>query len=81
MRPRISITGSVRPFVGPSVRPSVTLSSKTRAINIQEQVSAKGGLLGSLDASSHFYKTVWPSVGLSDHPINDNFFFNKSRQK
>ena len=76
MRPRISITGSDRSsvgpsVVGPSVRPSVgwlvTLSSKTRLINIFEQIIARGGLLGSLDASLHLYKTVYPSIGLSVH--------------
>ena len=62
---------SVRPSVGPSVRPLVgwlvTLSSKTRLINIFEQMIATGGLLGSLDASLHLYKTVYPSIGLSVH--------------
>ena len=71
MRPRISMRGSVRPSVRRSVRPSVgwsvTLSSKTRLINIFEQIIATGGLLGSLDASLHLYKTVYPSIGLSVH--------------
>ena len=62
---------SVRPSVGPSVRPLVgrlvTLSSKTRLIDIFEQIIATGGLLGSLDASLHLYKTVYPSIGLSVH--------------
>ena len=62
MRPRISIRGSVRPLVGRSVRPLVTLSSKTREIHIFEQINAQEGLLGALDTSLHLYKTVYPSV-------------------
>ena len=67
MRPRISITGSVRPSVRRSVGWLVTLSPKTRLINIFKQIIARGGLLGSLDASLHLYKTVYPSIGLSVH--------------
>ena len=71
MRPRISITGVVRPSVRrsvrPSVRPWVTLLSKTREINIFEQVDAQGGILGALDTSFNLYKTVYPSVRRSVH--------------
>ena len=42
---------SVRPSVRPSVGGSVTLSSKTREINIFKQNIVIGGILGSLDAS------------------------------
>ena len=69
MRPRISIRGSVhrsvRPSVCPSVGPSVTLSSKSRKIDILDHISVRGGLL---DASSHLYKRVCPSICLSIHP-------------
>ena len=62
---------SVRPSVRPSVRRlvgwSVTLSSKTREINIFEQNIVIGGILGPLDASSQLYKTVYRSIGLSVH--------------
>ena len=47
-----SVRRSVRPSVRPSVRWSVTLSSKTREINIFEQNIIMGGTLGPLDASS-----------------------------
>ena len=69
MRPCISIRGSFHPSVGPSVRPSVgqsvTLSSKSREIIIFEQISDRRGILGSLYASSHLYKMVSWSIGLS----------------
>ena len=72
MRPRISIRGSVRPSVGRSVGrsvgPSVTLLSKSRKINIFEQISDRGGILGSLYASLHLNKRVCPSVGRSVRP-------------
>ena len=41
MHPRISITGSVGPSVGPSVSRLVTLSSKTREIDIFDQIIKK----------------------------------------
>ena len=59
MRPRISIAGSVRP----SVRPSVTLSLKTREINIFEKNIVRGGILGPLDVSLHLYKPVYWYIG------------------
>ena len=58
---------SVRPSVRQLVRRSVTLLSKTREINILEQIVARGGIPGSLDASSHLYKTVYPCIGQSVH--------------
>ena len=61
MRPRISIGGSVHLSVGTSV----TLTSKTREINIFEQNIVIGGILGPLDASLQLYKTVYQSIGLS----------------
>ena len=51
--------------VCPFVRPSVTLSSKTRKINIFEQINAQAGIIGSLDASLYLYKTICWSVGQS----------------
>ncbi len=72
LRPRISITGSVRPSVRPSVGPSVTLSSKTREINILEQIVDRNSKLGSLDASwaslqdgLSMHRSVSPSISLS----------------
>ena len=56
----LSVRRSVGPSVRPSVSPSVTLSSE---INVFEQISARGGVLGSLDTTLHLY----PSVGLSVH--------------
>ena len=41
----------VGPSVGPSVSPSITLTSKTREINVFEQKIDKAGILGLLDAS------------------------------
>ncbi len=87
MRPRISITGSVRPSVRPSVGPSVgglvTLSVKTRQINIFEQNNVRGGILGPLDAASQLYKTVYWSIGLSVHRsvchTSVNINLNKSK--
>ena len=70
MRPSISKRGSARPSVGPSVRPSVTLSSKSRKINIFEQISDRGGILDSLYASLHLSKMVYRFVGLSIHRSN-----------
>ena len=77
VRPSVgpSVHPSVRRSVGPSVRPSVgwlvgrsvTLLSKTREINIFEQNSVIGGILGPLDASSQLYKMVYWSIGLSVH--------------
>ena len=57
----------VCPSVRPSVGPSVTLSSKTRKINIFEQNIVIGGIRGPLDASLQLYKTVYRSIGLSVH--------------
>ena len=53
MLPRISIKGSVRPSVGPSVGWLVTLSSKTREINSFEQNSVIGGMISFLDGAVH----------------------------
>ena len=63
----LSVRPSVGPSVGWSVGRSVTLLSKTREINIFEQNSVIGGILGPLDASSQLYKTVYRSIGLSVH--------------
>ena len=60
MRPRISIRGSVRPSVGRSVRPSVRYPfSKIHQSPIQ---SLPHHSQSFLDASSHLYKRVCPSV-------------------
>ena len=77
MRPRISITG----FVRPSVRPWVTLLSKTREINIFEQVDTQGGILGALDTSFHLYKMVYLSVCPSVHQSvrHDSANINKNQ--
>ena len=64
MRPRISIRGSVRPSVRLSVRHYFV---ETREIDIIEQISAKEGLAGSLEASQHLYKSVHPPIGFSVH--------------
>ena len=53
--------------VSPLVRRSVTLSLITTEISTFEQMYARDGMLGSLDASSHLYTTFDPSVGLSVH--------------
>ena len=39
----------------------------SRLMNILDQIIVRGGLLGSLDASLHLYKTVYPSIGLLVH--------------
>ena len=57
----------VCPSVRPSVGGSVTLSSKTREINIFEQNIVIGGILSPLDAYLQLYKTVYRSFGLSVH--------------
>ena len=73
----------VCPSVCRSVRRLVTLSSKTREINIFEQIVDRGGILGLPDAPAHLYKTVYPCIGLSIHrsvcqaPVN--IIFNKSK--
>ena len=63
MRPRIFIRGSVRRSVGRSARHSVTLLSKSREIDIFEQISDRGGIQGS----PHLFKTVYWLIGLSIH--------------
>ena len=47
LHPALSVRPSIRPLVGRSV----TLSSKTRKINISEQIVDRDSILGSLDAS------------------------------
>ena len=68
MRPRISITGSLRPSVGQSVGWLVGHAFVKNKVNyVLEQIILRGGILGSLDASLHLYETVYPSIGLSVH--------------
>ena len=69
---------SVRPSIRPSVGGSVTLSSKTREINIFEQNIVTGGMLGPLDASLRRYTSpVHQSVCQTSVNIN----FNKSKRE
>ena len=77
MRPRISITGFVRPSARPSVRglvgPSVTLSTKTRKIIIFEQINAQAGIVGgSLDTSLHLYRVISPNCGILKRCVSEN---------
>ena len=58
---------SVRPSVRRLVGGSVTLSSKTREINIFEQNIVIVGILSPLDAYLQLYETVYRSFGLSGH--------------
>ena len=61
MRPRISITGSIRPSVRPSVHRSVTLSSKTREIDIFDQIDKKNHVVMSSCNHSIIKRTHrWP---------------------
>ena len=80
-----SVGPSVRRSVGWLVGRSVTLLSKTREINIFEQNSVIGGILGPLDASSQLYKMVYRSIGLSVYwsvcDTSGNINLNKSKPK
>ena len=86
MRPRISISGSVRPSVRPSVRRSVRPSVGPLVRNafflIQQNrlCFAPTCFPSHLLASSHLYKRVFPSVRPSDRPsVRHAFFFTKIR--
>ena len=62
------MNASVRLSVQPSVRRSVRHANvKKREINIFEQISARGALVGLLEVSHHLHETVHPPIGLSVH--------------
>ena len=58
------LDASSHPSVCPYNSWSMTLSSKSRKINIFDQINDRGGKLGSLYASLHLYKMVYWSVML-----------------